>query len=78
MSSTNVGEVIRKLRLERGLGQRKLGKMAGISGTQVSRIETGRMGLRQEVGQNLARALRAPVFRFFMTDAEWKKWKRKG
>ena len=77
MSSTNVGDAIRKVRLERGLTQALLGKMAGITASVVSRIEMGRIGLRQEAGQNLARALRVPVFRLFMTDKEWAKWSGK-
>ena len=77
MSSTNVGEVIRKLRLERGMTQRDLRWKCGLSEATVSKIETGDHSLIPGSALKLAKALGVPVSRFFKTDAEWQKWKRK-
>jgi transcriptional regulator with XRE-family HTH domain len=50
----------------------------GISQAQVSRLEMGEQGFRSDVVGRMAKALKVPAFRFFMTDAEWKRWlKRK-
>ena len=44
----------------------------------VSKIETRQRGLSPATALKLAKALGVPVSRFFKSDAEWQKWKRKG
>ena len=53
-----------------------LGKKVGISQAQVSRLENGQQGFRSGTLVKLARALKVPPFRLFMTEKEWRKWKR--
>ena len=77
MSSTNVGQVIRKLRLERGMTQRDVRWKCGLSKPMVSNIETGRYRLTPLTALKLAEALGVPAFRLYMTDKEWAKWSGK-
>ncbi len=77
MNAPDFGQVIRKLRLERGMPQRALGRKCGLSESTVCRIEMGQRGLTPRIALKLATALEVPVFRFSMTDEEWRKWKKK-
>ncbi len=77
MNAPDFGQVIRKLRLERGLTLRALGRKCGLSEAMVSKIEMGQRGLTPRTALKLAKALEVPVFRFCMTDEEWRKWKKK-
>jgi transcriptional regulator with XRE-family HTH domain len=55
-----------------------LAAKVGISQAQISRLENGQQGFRSETLVKIAKALKVPAFRLFMTDAEWKRWlKRK-
>jgi transcriptional regulator with XRE-family HTH domain len=40
--SSNIGEYIEQLRIEKGLTQRYLAELSGISNTEISRIEAGK------------------------------------
>ncbi len=77
MTAKHIGARLRKARLERGLAQRALGRKAGVSQPLIAHLEGGRRGFRSQVIVKIARALEVPPFRFFMTDAEWRRWGRK-
>lgn len=55
--SATIGERMRQVRLQRGLTQADLAKLAGMSATTVSRIERGRLVPHQHTLQHLATAL---------------------
>ncbi len=48
----------------------------GISQAQISRLENGQQGFRSGTLVKLAKALKVPPFRLFMSEKEWAKWKR--
>lgn len=50
----NIGEYILKLRTQKGLSQRKLSKLSGVSNTEISRIESGE---RQKVSPDILRVV---------------------
>jgi transcriptional regulator with XRE-family HTH domain len=52
-----------------------LAAKVGISQAQISRLENGQQGFRSETLVKLAKALKVPPFRLFMTNKEWSKWK---
>ncbi len=76
MKAKEIGATVRAVRTERGLTTTKLADMVGISQAQVSRLENGQQGFRSPTLVKLAKALKVPPFRLFMTDKEWAKWKR--
>jgi len=72
-----IGATVRNLRTELGLTTTALAGKIGVSQAQVSRLEMGEQGFRSDVIARMAKALKVPAFRLFMTDAEWKRWLRK-
>jgi len=74
MKAKDIGAAVRALRMKAGLSTTALAKKIGLSQVQVSRLETGRQGLRVAVLLKMAKALKVPPFRFLMTGAEWAKW----
>ena len=47
-----------------------------MSQAQISRLENGQQGFRSGALVKIAKALKVPPFRLFMTDKEWQKWKK--
>ena len=76
MRPKDIGATMRALRNERGYSTSRLGREAGISQAQVSRLECGRQGFRSDTVIRIAEALKVPPFRLFMTEREWRRWER--
>jgi len=77
VNSKSIGATVRARRTEIGLGTIDLAKKVGISDAQISRLENGLQGFRSGTLGRLAKALKVPPFRLFMTDDEWRKWQRR-
>ncbi len=69
----NVGDWIRKIRLRRGLSQRALAQMSGLSANAISRIERGESSPTVTSLHRIAAALEVPIVDFFETGAELSK-----
>ncbi len=76
MKAKDIGATVRAIRKELGMTTTDLGRKIGISQAQISRLECGQQGFRSDVVLRMAKAIKVPPFRLFMTDAEWKKWQR--
>ena len=76
MKPKEIGATVRKLRTEMAKTTTDLAKKVGVSQAQISRLENGQQGFRSETLVKIAKALKVPPFRLFMTDKEWAKWKR--
>lgn len=57
----NVGEAIRRIRLEKGATLEDIAFAAGTDAANLSRIERGRQGFTQEMITRVAKALGVPV-----------------
>ena len=77
MKPKQIGATVKTLRRELGLTTTDLAKRVGISQAQVSRLENGQQGFRSATLIKIAKAIKVPPFRLFMTDAEWAKWKKR-
>ena len=77
MKAKDIGSTVKKLRSELGMTTTALAKKVGISQAQISRLENGQQGFRSGTLVKIAKVLRVPPFRLFMTDDEWKKWSKK-
>ena len=77
MSPKDIGKTVRAIRTDKGLVTTKLATMVGISQAQISRLENGQQGFRSGTLVKIAKALKVPPFRLFMTDKEWAKWSGK-
>lgn len=76
MTPKQIGATVRAIRQELKLTTTRLADKVGISQAQISRLENGRQGFRSPVLVKIAKVLKVPPFRLFMTDKEWAKWKR--
>ncbi len=76
MKPKEIGATVKALRSERGLTPTSLAGKVGISQAQVSRLENGQQGFRSGTLVKLAKALKVPPFRLFMTDKEWARWQK--
>ncbi len=76
MNAKDIGATVRAIRKDLGITTTQLGKKVGISQAQISRLETGQQGFRSGTLVKIAKALKVPPFRLFMTDKEWQKWKK--
>ena len=76
MKSKDIGATVKVLRTELGMTTSALAAKVGISQAQISRLENGQQGFRSGTLVKLAKALKVPPFRLFMTEKEWAKWKR--
>lgn len=61
MTYSNLGEAIRELRNRRGLTQRQLAEMMGVTVTCISMIETRKRSLSEETLKKAADALGVPA-----------------
>ena len=77
MKPKQIGAIVRALRTELGMSTTALAKKVKISQAQISRLETGQQGFRSGTLMKIAKVLKVPPFRLFMTDDEWKKWAKK-
>jgi transcriptional regulator with XRE-family HTH domain len=77
MTPKDIGKTVRAIRTELGLTTTKLADMVKISQAQISRLENGQQGFRSGTLVKIAKALKVPPFRLFMTDKEWAKWSGK-
>ncbi len=71
-----IGARVKALREVGGLTASRLALKVGISQAQISRLENGRQGFRSGTLVKIAKALKVPPFRLFMTDVEWARWKK--
>ena len=76
MKAKDIGATVRAIRTELEMTTTALAKRVGISQAQVSRLENGQQGFRSGTLVKLAKALKVPPFRLFMTEKEWAKWRR--
>ena len=78
MKPKMIGAIVRGRRAELNMTTTALAEKVDISQAQISRLENGQQGFRSDTLSRIAKALKVPAFRLFMTDAEWKRWlKRK-
>ncbi len=77
MAPKDIGKTVRAIRTDKGLTTTKLASMVKISQAQISRLENGQQGFRSGTLVKIAKALKIPPFRLFMTDKEWAKWSGK-
>jgi transcriptional regulator with XRE-family HTH domain len=77
MKAKDIGLTVKGLRTELGMTTTDLAKKVGISQAQISRLENGQQGFRSGTLVKIAKALKVPPFRLFMTDKEWAKWKKR-
>lgn len=75
MTSKDIGKTVRAIRKDLGITTTGLADKVGISQAQISRLENGEQGFRSGTLVKIAKALKVPPFRLFMSDKEWKKWK---
>ncbi len=76
MTSKDIGKTVRVIRKELDVTTTGLADKVGISQAQISRLENGEQGFRSGTLVRIAKALKVPPFRLFMTDREWARWKR--
>ncbi len=76
LETRRIGSTVKALRAELGMTTTDLAKKVAISQPQISRLENGQQGFRSGTLVRIAKALKVPPFRLFMTDKEWMKWKR--
>lgn len=69
-----IGAKVKALREAGGLTASRLAQKVGISQAQISRLENGQQGFRSQTLAKIAKALKVPPFRLFMTEEEWEKW----
>ena len=74
--SEDIGATVRVIRGELGMTTTALASKVRISQAQVTRLENGQQDFRSETLVKIAKALKVPPFRLWMTDAEWGKWQR--
>ncbi len=77
MKPKEIGATVRAIRTELGMTTTALAAEVGISQAQISRLENGQQGFRSGTLVEIAKALKVPPFRLFMTDKEWAKWSGK-
>ncbi len=76
MKAKDIGATVRAIRKELRMTEIDLSRKVRISQAQISRLEKGEQGFRSGTLVRIAKALKVPPFRLFMTDKEWAKWKR--
>ena len=74
LTQKDIGRTVRERRQELNMSTSVLARKAEISQPQISRLENGQQGFRSGTLVKIAKALKVPPFRFFMTEAEWKKY----
>jgi transcriptional regulator with XRE-family HTH domain len=77
VKAKDIGLTVKTLRGALGMTTTELAKKVGISQAQISRLENGQQGFRSGTLVKIAKTLRVPPFRLFMTEKEWKRWSGK-
>jgi transcriptional regulator with XRE-family HTH domain len=77
VKAKDIGMTVKALRTDLGMTTTDLAKKVGISQAQISRLENGQQGFRSGTLVKIAKVLKVPPFRLFMTSDEWKKWSKK-
>ncbi len=77
MTMKDIGATIKAIRSERGVAASDFAEAVGISQEQIDRLESGEEGFRSATLIRIAKALKIPPFRLFMTDSEWTRWKKR-
>ena len=78
MKPQDIGVAVKAIRTELGMTVTDLAKKIGISQAQIARLENGQQDFRSQTLVRIARALKVPPFRLFMTEDSWVKWKTVG
>jgi transcriptional regulator with XRE-family HTH domain len=76
VDAKDIGATVRTIRKGLGITTTQLATKVGISQAQISRLENGQQGFRSGTLVKIAKALKIPPFRLFMTDKEWAKWNK--
>ena len=76
LTMKTVGATLRRLRHARGWTTTQVAEKVGRAQPQISRLETGKQGLRFDTLLAFAKVFRVPPFRLLMTDAEWALYSR--
>lgn len=66
----NIGENLRKMRLNRGMSQEELGNAVGMTKSMISQYENGRKYPTLIAGKQIADALGCSLYDFFDDDRE--------
>ena len=77
LSSKQIGETVRTVRMKRGNTTTVLAKKVGISQAQVSRLENGQQGFRSGTLVKIASALKVKPWYLFMESGEQVKARKK-
>ena len=64
-----IGKIIRAFRTQQKLTLKELAQKAGISAPYLSQIENDQVNMNMSVLENLATALRVPIYMFFIQDS---------
>jgi len=76
-SQHEIGATVKALRAELGMTSARLAEKVGVSQAQISRLETGLHAFRSGTLVKIAKSLKVPSFRLYMTDKEWAKCRAK-
>ncbi len=68
-ATSDIGALIRSLRMAAGLSQRQLARLAGVSQSLIAKIETGKVNPRFETVQRILSALREYLARINVVDS---------
>ena len=74
LTQQDIGLTVRERRHELDMTTTKLADKVEISQAQISRLENGQQGFRSGTLVKIAKALKIPPFRLFMTNREWAKY----
>jgi transcriptional regulator with XRE-family HTH domain len=73
---SNIGENIKKIRIEKGLTQKQLGDLCGMKDSQIRRYENGRANPKYETIEKIAKALNVSTMRIRFDHVDIKEdWK---
>ena len=64
----NIGDNIRKIRIERGMSQAELANAVGVTQTMICCVERGTKACAMQLGAEIARALECPVMALYGDD----------
>ena len=76
MKPKDIGATVRALRTALGWTVRALALKMGRHPTGISRLESGKQDFYFGTFVRIAKALKVPAFRLYMTEKEWAKWER--
>ena len=65
----SIGENIKRIRLERGLTQKQLAEIVGVTSPMITQIERGTRHATMELGKEIADALSCDINEFYRSDS---------